>query len=137
MNFSRAEGDRLEVNLTPLIDVVFLLLIFFMVTTTFNQQAELRVDLPEASTEAKTIETVTIEITIDPKGTYFVNGGSLANNKAETLKRSLQKIIDNDKEKSVVIRADATTPHQAVVTAMDIVSRLGISRLSIATSTAE
>lgn len=137
MNFSRAEGDRLEVNLTPLIDVVFLLLIFFMVTTTFNQQAELRVDLPEASSEAKTIETVTIEITIDPKGTYFVNGGSLANNKAETLKRSLQKIIDNDKEKSVVIRADATTPHQAVVTAMDIVSRLGISRLSIATSTAE
>ena len=137
MNFSRADGDRMEVNITPLIDVVFLLLIFFMVTTTFNQQAELRVDLPEASSEAKTLEVVTVEITIDPKGTYFVNGASLANNKAETLKQSLQKIINNDKEKSVVIRADATTPHQAVVTAMDMVSRLGISRLSIATSTAE
>jgi len=135
MNFTRTEGERLEVNITPLIDVVFLLLIFFMVTTTFNQQAELRVDLPEASSEAKTVETVSIEITIDTQGAYFVNGGSLANNKAETLKRSLQKIISNDKEKSVVIRADAATPHQAVVTAMDIVSRLGISRLSIATST--
>lgn len=135
MNFSRTESERLEVNITPLIDVVFLLLIFFMVTTTFNQQAELRVDLPEASSEAKTIEAVTVEITIDPKGAYFVNGTSLANNQAETLRRSLEKIINNDKEKSVVIRADAATPHQAVVTAMDMVSRLGISRLSIATST--
>ena len=134
MNFSRAEEDRLDVNITPLIDVVFLLLIFFMVTTTFNQQAELRVDLPEASSEEQAMEVIPIEITIDPSGTYFVNGQGLVNNKADTLYQSLHKIVAGDKEKSVIIRADASTPHQAVVTAMDTVAKLGLSKLSIATS---
>lgn len=134
MNFSRAELDRLEVNITPLIDVVFLLLIFFMVTTTFNQQAELRVDLPEASAEEQTLDVIPIEITIDTAGIYFVNGASLSKNDASGLMQSLQKILDSDEERSVIIRADATAPHQAVVTAMDAVSRLGISKLSIATS---
>jgi len=134
MNFSRAQLDRLEVNLTPLIDVVFLLLIFFMVTTTFNQQAELRVDLPEASSEEQTLEVIPIEITIDTAGIYFVNGMSLSKNDANALMQSLQKILDEDVDRSVIIRADATTPHQAVVTAMDAVSRVGISKLSIATS---
>ena len=134
MNFSRAEKERLDVNLTPLIDVVFLLLIFFMVTTTFNQQAELRVDLPEASSQEQALEVIPIEITIDPSGAYFVNGQGLTNNQAKTLYQSLQKIVAGDKEKSVIIRADASTPHQAVVTAMDTVAKLGLSKLSIATS---
>ena len=134
MDFSRAEEDRLEVNLTPLIDVVFLLLIFFMVTTTFNQQAELRVDLPEASSEEQSLEVVPIEITIDKSGAYFVNGNGLVNNEAATLFQSLQKIVSDDKDRGVIISADATTPHQAVITAMDTVARLGISKVSIATS---
>jgi biopolymer transport protein ExbD len=134
MNFSRAETDRLEVNLTPLIDVVFLLLIFFMVTTTFNQQAELRVDLPEASAEEQSLDVIPIEITIDPTGMYFVNGTNLVNNEAKTLMQSLQKIVSDDKDRGVIIRADAATPHQAVITAMDTVARLGITKLSIATS---
>ena len=134
MDFSRAEEDRLEINLTPLIDVVFLLLIFFMVTTTFNQQAELRVDLPEATSEEQALEVAPIEITIDKTGTYFVNGNSLADNQAATLFQSLQKIASDDKERGVIISADASTPHQAVVTAMDTVARLGISKVSIATS---
>ena len=71
-------------NITPLIDVVFLLLIFFMVTTTFNQQAELRVDLPEASAEEQALEVIPIEITVDPKGLYFVNGTGLEDSEAET-----------------------------------------------------
>ena len=134
MNFTRAEEDRLDVNITPLIDVVFLLLIFFMVTTTFNQQAELRVDLPEASSEEQALEIIPIEITIDPSGNYFVNGQGLTNNQANTLYQSLQKIVGDDKEKSVIIRADASTPHQAVITAMDMVSKVGVSKLRIATS---
>ncbi len=134
MNFTRAEEDRLDINITPLIDVVFLLLIFFMVTTTFNQQAELRVDLPEASAEEQALEVIPIEITIDPAGAYFVNGQNLAKNDAKTLLQSLQKIVADDKDKSVIIRADATTPHQAVVTAMDTVAKAGVSKLSIATS---
>jgi len=134
MNFSRAETDRLEVNLTPLIDVVFLLLIFFMVTTTFNQQAELRVDLPEASAEEQSLDVIPIEITIDSTGMYFVNGTNLINNEAKTLMQSLQKIVSDDKDRGVIIRADAATSHQAVITAMDTVARLGITKLSIATS---
>jgi biopolymer transport protein ExbD len=134
MNFSRSEEDRLDVNITPLIDVVFLLLIFFMVTTTFNQQAELRVDLPEASSEQQALEVIPIEITIDPSGAYFVNGQSLPKNSATALLQSLIKIVGEDKEKGVIIRADAATPHQAVVTAMDTVAKAGVSKLSIATS---
>ncbi len=134
MNFSRAEEDRLDVNITPLIDVVFLLLIFFMVTTTFNQQAELRVDLPEASSEEQALEIIPIEITIDPSGTYFVNGQSLTKSTPTALLQALSKLVGEDKEKSVIIRADANTPHQAVVTAMDTVSKVGVSKLSIATS---
>ncbi len=134
MNFNRAESDRLEVNLTPLIDVVFLLLIFFMVTTTFNQQAELRVDLPEASSKEQSIDVEPIEITIDKSGVYYINGVGLANNEAKTLMQSLQKIANEDMERGVIISADAATPHQAVITAMDTVARLGISKVSIATS---
>lgn len=134
MNFSRAEEDRLDVNITPLIDVVFLLLIFFMVTTTFNQQAELRVDLPEASSEEQALEIIPIEITIDPSGAYFVNGQSLTKSTPTALLQALSKLVGEDKEKSVIIRADANTPHQAVVTAMDTVSKVGVSKLSIATS---
>lgn len=134
MNFSRAEEDRLDVNITPLIDVVFLLLIFFMVTTTFNQQAELRVDLPEASSEEQALEIIPIEITIDPSGAYFVNGQSLTKSTPKALLQALSKLVGEDKEKSVIIRADANTPHQAVVTAMDTVSKVGVSKLSIATS---
>jgi len=134
MNFTRAEEDRLDVNITPLIDVVFLLLIFFMVTTTFNQQAELRVDLPEASAEEQALEIIPIEITIDTAGVYYVNGQSLVKNDAYSLLQSLQKIVSGDKEKSVIIRADAKTPHQSVVTAMDTVAKAGVSNLSIATS---
>ena len=134
MNFNRTEIERLDINLTPLIDVVFLLLIFFMVTTTFNQQAELRVDLPEASSEEQFLDIAPIEITIDSSGAYYVNGASLANNEANTLIQSLQKIVNEKKDRGVIIRADAATPHQAVITAMDAVSRLGIIKLSIATS---
>ena len=134
MNFSRTETDRLEVNITPLIDVVFLLLIFFMVTTTFNQQAELRVDLPEASTEEQSLDVIPIEITIDQNGKYFVNGKSLSGTEADVLMRSIQNVVSNSEEQSVIIRADATTPHQAVVTAMDVINKIGITKLSIATS---
>ena len=99
MNFSRPEEEHLDVNITPLIDIVFLLLIFFMVTTTFNQQAELRVDLPESSSEEQSLEVVPIEITIDTAGTYFVNGQSLAKNDAKTLYQSFKKLSQVTKKK--------------------------------------
>lgn len=134
MNFQRKEEEEVGVNLTPLIDVVFILLLFFMVTTTFNRHSELRIDLPEASSESQPEQQKQLEIAIDASGNYFVNGQKMVNTKAETLLLALRKAIGNDKEVPVSIRADAKTPHQSVITAMDAASKLGLTKMSIATT---
>jgi len=129
--------ESVEVNLTPLIDVVFLLLIFFMVTTTFDRHAKLKVSLPESSAEATQQQQKSLILSIDAKGNYFLNDRQLVNQKLDTLKRALKKTIDLDKKDykdvALVLRADANTPHQSVVRAMDAASQLGLTRLSIAT----
>jgi biopolymer transport protein ExbD len=125
--------DSVDVNLTPLIDVVFLLLIFFMVSTTFDKYSKLKVTLPESSASVQQQQQDSVNITIDARGRYFVNERQLVNTTAETLKLALNKTIAGNKEMPVVLRADANTPHHAVVTAMDVISQLGLSKLSIAT----
>jgi biopolymer transport protein ExbD len=125
--------ESVEVNLTPLIDVVFLLLIFFMVSTTFDRHARLKVSLPEASTKATQQQQDPLVLSIDAKGNYFINDRQVVNKKLDTLKRAIQKTIGDDKDVSLVLRADANTPHQSVVRAMDAASQLGLTRLSIAT----
>ncbi len=127
------KDESVDVNLTPLIDVVFLLLIFFMVSTTFDKQAKLKVSLPEASSAAVTQQQETLVITIDAKGHYFINDRQLVNTQADTLKRALRKILEGDTDAAIVLRADANSPHHAVVTAMDVAAQLGLSKLSIAT----
>ncbi|GMR01014.1 MAG: biopolymer transporter ExbD [Gammaproteobacteria bacterium] len=129
--------ESVEVNLTPLIDVVFLLLIFFMVTTTFDRHARLKVSLPESSAKASQQQKEPLVLSIDAKGNYFLNERQLVNQQLDTLKQALQKTIGQDKKDykdiALVLRADANTPHQSVVRAMDAASQLGLSRLSIAT----
>lgn len=127
--------ERVDINLTPLIDVVFLLLIFFMVSTTFDRHAKLKVDLPEASTKSSQQQQKPIVLSIDAKGNYYINDRQLVNTKLETLKIALRKTAAEagDKDVSLVLRADAKTPHQSVVRAMDAASQLGLTRLSIAT----
>ncbi len=129
--------ESVEVNLTPLIDVVFLLLIFFMVTTTFDRHARLKVSLPESSTKATQQLAEPLVLSIDAKGNYFLNDRQLVNRQLDTLKQALQKTIGKDKKDykdvALVLRADANTPHQSVVRAMDAASQLGLTRLSIAT----
>ena len=129
--------ESVEVNLTPLIDVVFLLLIFFMVTTTFDKHARLKVSLPESSTKASQQQSEPLVLSIDAKGNYFLNERQLVNQQLDTLKQALRKTISQDnkdfKDVALVLRADANTPHQSVVRAMDAASQLGLSKLSIAT----
>ena len=129
--------ETVEVNMTALIDVVFLLLIFFMVTTTFDRHARLKVSLPEASTKAVQQQDEPLVLSIDAKGNYFLNERQIVNQQLDTLKQALQKVIAEKKQDykdvSLVLRADANTPHQAVVRAMDAASQLGMSKLSIAT----
>ncbi len=134
MKFQRPQMEEPSVELTPLIDVVFLLLIFFMVSTTFTRESRLSIDLPEASTEPTSGETrVGLEISITQNGEFAVNDQTLVNSKAATLRAALRKIGGSDTSQPVLISADANAPHQAVVTAMDVAGQLGFTHLRIAT----
>ena len=127
--------ESVEVNLTPLIDVVFLLLIFFMVSTTFDRHAKLKVSLPESSAKAMQQQYEPLVLSIDAKGNYFINDRQVVNKSLDTLKQAIQNTIGDKAAKDVamVLRADAGTPHQFVVRAMDAASQLGLTKLSIAT----
>ncbi|MCW9012482.1 MAG: biopolymer transporter ExbD [Gammaproteobacteria bacterium] len=133
MNFKIERRDDIELNLTPLIDVVFLLLIFFMVSTTFEKQSKLKVELPEASSSAVKQDSEAVVIGIDAKGRFYINDRQLVNTQLKTLKIALMKTVGDNKETPLILRADAQTPHQSVVTAMDAAAQLGLVRLSIAT----
>jgi biopolymer transport protein ExbD len=128
---SRPEPD---VNLTPLIDVVFLLLIFFMVSTSFVKQSQITIRLPEAESTAMVEEPAEqIDIMITEQGTYLVNGRELINNRPETIRNALQRVSAGNTDLPLTISADANARHQHVVTAMDVAGRLGFVRISIAT----
>lgn len=134
MKFQRQNREEVSVNLTPLIDVVFLLLIFFMVSTTFTKESHLEIDLPEASQESSSQDLPkAIEILIDEEGQYSVNGLPLVNTQEKTLRQAILKLIVDDKKPPLIITADAKTPHQFVVAAMDVSGRLGFEKLSITT----
>ncbi|MDC0598570.1 biopolymer transporter ExbD [Gammaproteobacteria bacterium] len=137
MKFQRQLKEDLNVNLTPLIDVVFLLLIFFMVTTTFSRDTNLLINLPEASGEVVEAVSSQIDILIAQNGTYSVNGRGLVNSQLETLMNAITEASGGDTNLPLVITADANTTHQSVVTAMDAVSQLGFNKLNIATREAD
>ncbi len=120
-----------DINLTALIDVVFLLLIFFMVSTTFRKEADFKINLPEASREPSTVEQYRLEVLIDATGRYSINGQLLAGDGLLTLKQAMSQAAKKGDDLPVVIRADAQTPHQAVVRVMDAAGQLGLKRLGI------
>lgn len=134
MKFKRSKNNEVTINLTPLIDVVFLLLIFFMVTTTFSRETRLLVNLPEANAEASTeTEVQQIEVLVTQEGSYAINGRSLVNNRIDTLMRGLEIESGGDLGLPILLIADAEATHQSVVTAMDAIGQSGFSRLNIAT----
>lgn len=134
MKLSLRTRTQPEVNLTSLIDVVLLLLIFFMVSTSFVKQSQINISLPQA--ESSTIVEAPpeqIDIMITASGTYLVNGRELINNRPETIRNALQKVSDGNNNMPMTISADANAKHQHVVTAMDVAGRLGFTQISIAT----
>lgn len=133
MKFQRGLKEEVSVNLTPLIDVVFLLLIFFMVTTTFSRDTRLLLNLAEANGELAQPIPNQIEILVTQNGSYAINGRALVNTQIETLMRGIDEISGGDSTVPIVITADANSTHQAVITAMDAVGQLGYTQLSIAT----
>ena len=134
MKLSLRQRTQPEVNLTSLIDVVLLLLVFFMVSTSFVKQSQITIRLPEAESMAIVEEVpLQIDILITESGTYLVNGRELINNRAETIRNALQKTSGNNFTLPLTISADANAKHQDVVTAMDVAGRLGFKQISIAT----
>lgn len=129
-----ADKHSVEVNLTPLIDVVFLLLIFFMVSTTFDKQAQIQINLPEAeSSEVVETEKNVIEIGVNKNGTFFVNQEELIKSDVNTLKKMLIKVSQGKTDLPVIISADGLAPHQSVVTVLDVASQLGLTQMTFAT----
>jgi biopolymer transport protein ExbD len=125
--------EQPEINLTSLIDVVLLLLVFFMVSTSFLKATEIRLQLPQAEAAPRDEPAAEIEIIVSAAGDYFVDGKELVNRRPETLRRALEQVAGEGRNLPVTIRADGRASHQSVVTAMDIVGRLGFSRILIAT----
>jgi biopolymer transport protein ExbD len=123
------------VDLTSLIDVVFLLLLFFMVSTTFEHQAVLKVDLPDASmVDAPVDLPERLELVIDANGLMFLNDRQLVDSEARTLKAAFNEAAGDNRDLPLILRADRETPHHFVVTVMDVAAQLGFSNLSIATN---
>jgi biopolymer transport protein ExbD len=122
------------VDLTSLIDVVFLLLIFFMVSTTFERQALLKVDLPEASAVEDMAEIPeSLELVIDGEGRMFLNDQRLVDSKESRVRAAMEQMSGGSRDLPLILRADRQTPHHYVVTVMDVAAQLGFSNLSIAT----
>ncbi len=138
MKFKAQDSDESEINLTSLIDVVFLLLIFFMVTTTFEKDSKIKVELPTAATSKPEAQDNILELLIDSKGHYYVDNKEVLNTKPETLFQALSLTLDKQQTTpSLVITADANANYQSVITAMDIAGRLRLTNFSLATTQTE
>ncbi|AUM14614.1 ExbD/TolR family protein [Ketobacter alkanivorans] len=131
MKFQRQPVEEVNVNLTSLIDVVFLLLIFFMVSTTFTRERELTVELPEAVAEGAAEAAEFIEIEVNAEGEYAVNKQLLVNRDRETLAKALKDQSKGNFDLPMIITADANATHQAVMTAMDVSGELGFTKLRL------
>lgn len=126
--------DDLDINVTSFIDILLLLLIFFMLATSFVSEGRVNVRLPDASAQAndKSMESP-LQITVTAQGTYLVNDQALVNNSADALIAAINKVTHKSKDQAVLVRADAASSHQAVVTVMDVIGRLGFNSINIAT----
>lgn len=134
MKFRRKQRENVDINLVSLIDVVFVLLLFFVVTTTFTRETQLRVDLPEAVSGSQTEDqSKTLDIAINAEGVFSVNNQVLPKSDLATVMDALQKESNGDTSRPLSISADGKTQHQSVITAMDAAGKLGFSHLRMTT----
>jgi len=130
MNLRPQRRDQVSLDMTPLIDVVFLLLIFFMVSTTFDKQTAVKVDLPKAQSLAEKTQNDKIMVVVDARGHIYINDHELINNEVDTVKRTLLKAAGDNKETPVIIRVDKSAPFQAPMTVMDAAAQAALTHLS-------
>ena len=129
--------DDFEINVISLIDVMLTLLMFFVMTTTFVQHSAMKVALPESSETQQDTQRTALVVLVDSNSRFYVDNNEVLNPSLDTLKEAIGRVAGDDRERTVILRADAMTPHQAVVTAMDALGQLGFTHLSIATTQAK
>ncbi|MDI1253547.1 biopolymer transporter ExbD [Thermomonas sp.] len=128
------QDDNPDINLIPLIDVMLVLLIFFVITTTFDARSVLKLELPRADGQPAEVQAKALSVLINAQGRYFVGDREVLRTDLESLKQSLRDVAGDDRNRPVLLRADARTQHQAVVTALDAIGQLGFHRVAIATA---
>jgi biopolymer transport protein ExbD len=134
MNLSSPSREEPEINLTSLIDVVLLLLVFFMITTSFVRESKIGIRLPEASsTDQVEIQDGAMVISVTAQGTYLVNGRALLDNRPVTLESAMRMLAGDNPGHQITVSADAEASHQDVITAMDIAGRLGYVEINLST----
>jgi biopolymer transport protein ExbD len=133
MNFRRERKDDVELNVTSLIDVVLLLLIFFMVSTTFAKKSTLNIILPEAAQELSEQELESVLIAIDAQGRVFVDNQALINTQLLTIREAIREATAGLRDPTIIINADANTSHQSVVRVMDAARQLSLTRITFTT----
>lgn len=133
MNFRSRRRAGVNLDITPLIDVVFLLLIFFMVSTTFEHDSEINITLPTASREAAEPRPEAIDVALDADGNVYINDNALVNAQLQTIRTALSDALAGLDDPPVTISADAETPHQSVIRIMDAARQLGLARITFAT----
>lgn len=133
LDLRRRNRDDMNVNLTPLIDVILTLIIFFMLSSRFDRSTQIAVNLPKAQGQPEQSQPVdVIDIGIDVNGQYYLNAQPLVNNQAQTLKLALEKTAAGNTDTPLVISADGKAPYQSVATAMDVAGQLGFHKLTMA-----
>lgn len=128
------EIDEPEINLVSLIDVLFCLILFLVLTTSFNQRAALKLQLPQAQAGVVPDAGKPLIVLVDAEGKFFVGDDEVVKTDVGSLKAAIIRAAGADRSQSVILRADGRTPHQAVVTAMDALGQLGFAKLAIATT---
>jgi biopolymer transport protein ExbD len=136
MKLQSRSREEPEISVIPLVDVLLVLVLFFMVSTSFLRETEISLQLPEATTDTDIeVPREALEIVVTQSGSYLVNGRELVNNERRTLRAAIERLIGTQRDLPVFIRADAAATHQAVITAMDVAGQLGFVKINIATVT--
>jgi biopolymer transport protein ExbD len=131
---SKRPKEDPEINLIPLIDIALLLVIFFMLSSTFMNEGRIKIELPQASlSPTGRQKTDPIVVSVTQSGSYRVNDRELINSSTDTLRAAIQEVAGADRDKPVTVRADARATHQSVITAMDVLGKLGFVKINIAT----
>jgi len=130
------KDDEPEINLIPLIDVVLCLVIFFVITTTFDTRSVLKLELPRADGQPAPAQTKALNVLVNAEGRYFIEDREALRTDVDSLKRTIVDVAGDNRDRGVLLRADGRTPHQAVVTALDALGQLGFRHIAIATAPA-